>query len=77
MKKTTLAAISKYGREACVKAYWQNIAGEGASTIAITGPSSIRTTRQADAAINAGEEIALAEDNAPPNTGDTPPWQHS
>ena len=60
MTKTTLAAIRKYGRTACVTAYWQHAAGEGAATIAITGPSSIRTTRQADAAINAGREIALA-----------------
>lgn len=54
----TRKAIEKYGFDACVKAYIMNLDGEGASTIAFTGPVTIKTTRQADAAINAGREIA-------------------
>ena len=54
----TKQAIQKYGIDACRTAYALNISGEGAHTISMVGPSTIKTTRQADAAINAGEEIA-------------------
>ena len=35
-----------------------NREGYGASGISLEGPSSLRTTRQADAAIDAGREMA-------------------
>lgn len=53
----TNRAIKAYGREACLTAFRMSQEGEGASTIALTGPRSIKTTRQADAAINAGRDI--------------------
>jgi hypothetical protein len=53
----TRRAITNYGMEDCVRAYRMSQRGEGAATIAFTGPATIHTTRQADAAINAGEEI--------------------
>ena len=53
----TKKAIAKYGESACVKAFHMNKMGEGAHTISLTGPETITTTRQADAAINAGREI--------------------
>ena len=53
-------AIQKYGRDECICAYFMNVTnGEGAHTIALTGPATIKTTRQADAAIDAGREIAM------------------
>lgn len=54
----TRRAIAAYGAQACERAYEMNLRGEGASTIAFTGPATIKTTRQADAAINAGCELA-------------------
>lgn len=57
----TQRAINAYGIEACREAFRMNEAGEGASTIALQGPASIKTTRQADAAVNAGSEIAKVE----------------
>lgn len=53
-------AIKKYGVEACREAYRLNrVVGEGAATIALQYDlSGVKTTRQADAAINAGEELA-------------------
>lgn len=60
MKNLTASAqraIAKYGIEACHKAYKLHQAGESARTIAIVGPDTIKTTRQADAAINAGFEL--------------------
>ena len=59
MTRKTRAAIAKYGEETCRRAYdWHVRLGYGASGIAneISGP--VRTTRQADAAINAGCELA-------------------
>ena len=54
-------AVLKYGRLACVQAYRMSAEqGEGARTIALTGPITIKTTRQADAAISAGREIIAA-----------------
>jgi hypothetical protein len=55
--KQTKAAIARYTESACVKAFHMNKMGNGANTIAATGPETITTTRQADAAINAGREI--------------------
>ena len=63
LTKKTLRAIAAYGESACVKAYHMNKAGYGAATIAQTGPETIRTTRQADAAIDAGREL-MAKDAA-------------
>jgi hypothetical protein len=55
----TLKAIAKYGESACVKSFHMNRMGEGANTISQIGPETIKTTRQADAAINAGREILV------------------
>lgn len=54
-------ALDKYGREACLEAYRMHRQGEGAHTIALTGPATIKTTRQADAAILAGEWVTSNE----------------
>jgi DNA-binding SARP family transcriptional activator len=57
MKRSTKAAIAKYGEEVCLQAVRYNEAdGEGASTIACyLGLSGVK---QADSAINAGRELA-------------------
>lgn len=55
----TRRAVAKYGRKACVDAYSIHQEGNGASTV---GFYLNLTTQQADAAINAGREIA-AKDN--------------
>lgn len=56
--KRTQAAIAKYGQAACVRAAKMcDEQGMGARSVSIEGPSSIKTTQQADAAINAGREI--------------------
>ena len=47
-------AIRAYGEEACRTAYTLHLCGNGARTVALEGPVTIRTTQQADAAINAG-----------------------
>lgn len=59
--RNTNRAIRAYGREACIRAAQMNEAGEGPSSIAFQGPTSIKTTNQADAAINAGREIIAAD----------------
>ena len=53
----TRRAIKTYGFRACVEAHRLNVSGEGAATIAQQYPLNLKTTRQADAAINAGREI--------------------
>lgn len=58
MKASTKNAIRKYGAEACKRAYAMSLEGFGASGIAQQGPRELRTTQQADAAINAGRELA-------------------
>ena len=59
LTRATLSSIGRYGREKCLKAFALNHGqGEGASTIGIMLGL---TTRQADAAINAGREIAASE----------------
>ncbi len=59
LSRKAKAAIAKYGEAACIKAHSLNHHdGEGASNIAFGGFCSlIKTTRQADAAIDAGREI--------------------
>ena len=56
----TRKAVAKYGFDACLKAYLMSREGEGANTISHTCAPTIRTTNQADAAINAGREISHA-----------------
>jgi hypothetical protein len=62
MKATTKRAIKKYGIETCIEAYELHIWGCGASTVAHSIPTLKGNTNVADAAINAGRE--LAEKNA-------------
>lgn len=53
-------ATRAYGLLACLGAYELNTDfGYGANTIAQCGPLPLRTTRQADAAIDAAREIRL------------------
>lgn len=55
----TRRAITNYGKDVCALAYhWSEKFGYGASGIANEMPGPIKTTRQADAAINAGREMA-------------------
>jgi len=58
LSRNAQRAIAKHGLEACKMAHFQNtVNGEGANTIANTLPvATIKTTRQADAAINAYAE---------------------
>ncbi len=54
--RKTSQAIAKYGKDKCIRAHRMHTDdGEGASTV---GFYLGLTTRQADAAINAGEEIS-------------------
>jgi hypothetical protein len=62
MKATTKRAIKKYGIDICIEAYNLHIQGNGASTVAHSIRSLKGNTNVADAAINAGRE--LAEKNA-------------
>lgn len=58
LTRKTQTAILKYGENVCITAYkMHSIDGYGASGIANEGPAILRTTQQADAAINAGREI--------------------
>ena len=62
LSRKTLTAIAKYGRLACVQAFrMHDKDGYGASGVANEGPLTIKTTQQADAAINAGREILSRE----------------
>lgn len=55
----TRRAIAKYAEATCIEAHrMHSVDGEGGNTV---GFYLGLTTRQADAAINAGEEIALAK----------------
>ncbi|KAF7963495.1 hypothetical protein AWV80_09055 [Cupriavidus sp. UYMU48A] len=57
--KNTARAIEKYGVKACREAYHMHaVIGYGAAGIAFEGPRALKTTRQADAAINAGRELS-------------------
>lgn len=58
MTNNTKRAIAKYGEDACREAYEMHQRGYGASGVANEGPAVLRTTNQADAAINAGRELA-------------------
>jgi hypothetical protein len=58
LSKKAKAAIKKYGRESCVYAHSLSELGYGANTIAYSFPvANVNTTRQADAAIDAGREL--------------------
>jgi hypothetical protein len=61
--KATSAALRRYGRYACLRALWlHEHDGYGARSIAQQfSLAGIRTTQQADAAINAGREIEARE----------------
>jgi hypothetical protein len=57
--KKTRAAIQRYGEDACIKAYdMHEREGYGGRGVSLEGPSVLKTTPQADAAIDAGREIA-------------------
>lgn len=59
LTKNATRAIAKYGVRACRAAYrMHRVEGFGASGIANEGPVELKTTQQADAAINAGAELA-------------------
>ena len=60
MNKKTQNAFERYGKLECCRA-WEmcHAKGYGPHTIAIEGPATIRTTRQADAAINAWEDYLV------------------
>ncbi len=65
LSRAVQKAIRKYGKAACVTAYELNrVNGEGASSIALQyhvatiDGAHLKTTRQVDAAINAGAALA-------------------
>lgn len=62
LSRSTRNAIRKFGLDACQEAYRMHQSGYGASGVANEGPMPIKTTREADAAINAGRELAQAEE---------------
>jgi len=61
MKNSWDRAFTAYGAAACRQAWEQNCAGYGASSIALERVAGLRTTRQADAAIDAWEAYMLAQ----------------
>jgi hypothetical protein len=62
LTRATKQAIQAYGIEACRKAFdMHDRLGYGASGVSHECAATIRTTRQADAAINAGRELASIE----------------
>jgi hypothetical protein len=62
MTNNTNRAVNKYGANACRVAYFMHVVrGYGARSIAIEGPAVLKTTNQADAAINAGRELAAMD----------------
>lgn len=60
LSRRARAAVQKYGEAACLACYAMAERGYGASGIAYEGPVEVTTTRQADAAIDAGRELAGA-----------------
>lgn len=57
----TRRAAKKYGQAVCLEAFRLNdVKGEGASSISCSYIACLRTTQAADAAINAGRELAYA-----------------
>ena len=58
MKSSTKRAIDKYGIKTCIDAYDENLKGNGASTISFDFSVLKGSTRAADAAINAGRDLA-------------------
>ena len=57
LKPATVRAIKKYGFDVCLKAWHMNEQGNGAAYVAFCCDPAIKTTNQADAAINAGLDI--------------------
>lgn len=57
LSRSTRNAIRKYGMDACQEAYRMHRSGYGAHGVALEGPVVLKTTQQADAAINAGREL--------------------
>ena len=57
LSKKTQAAFNNYGMDAC-KAAWKlnRFDGEGCATIAFQGPVELKTSNQANAAINAWQD---------------------
>lgn len=64
LTRNTRRAVKVYGETACRCAYRMHQTGEGARTIGLTGPRELTTTRQADAAIEAGRELARLDRKA-------------
>lgn len=61
LSRNTRRAVRAYGIDACMKAlHMHEKLGYGASGISFECSASIKTTNQADAAINAGREIQAA-----------------
>ena len=54
-------AFGAYGAAACRQAFEMYCEGYGGRSIALEGPRGLRTTRQADAAIDAWEAYLLAQ----------------
>lgn len=69
----TTRAIAKYGVDTCKAAYSYSQQGYGARSIWQECVSGLTNTRSADAAINAGREIASVPDVPAPCTGCTVP----
>jgi hypothetical protein len=57
----TVQAFRKYGFEVCKKAFEMSVDGYGARGISLEGPSVLKTTSQADAAVNAGREYVRVD----------------
>src|SRR5262245_52898619 len=58
LRRKAAKAVAQYGREVCIRAYLMHLQGEGAATVGIYLGL---TTRQADAAIDAGRELPWAD----------------
>ncbi|HDR9174465.1 TPA: hypothetical protein QDB23_001677 [Burkholderia vietnamiensis] len=62
LTKNATRALANYGVKACRVAYdMHHRQGFGAAGIANEGPVELKTTRQADSAINAGRELAALD----------------
>ena len=61
MKNAWDRAFAAYGAATCRKAFELHCEGWGASSIALEGVAGFKTTRQADAAIDAWEAYLLAQ----------------
>ena len=61
MKNRWDRAFAAYGASTCRQAWELHCEGYGASSIALEGVAGLKTTRQADAAIDAWEAYLLAQ----------------